>query len=1306
MKRLSLFFVMMLCLRAVAQIPLEVNFDSLYAAQPSLLTVEDEMRLMNVQGLKLSQAERDIELPERVNNAETQYMIPIFYQYGNECGQASTICYTLSYELLRRRNQHYMWGFQFSYPSRFAWNFLNKGSNVGVNFMESWELIRKAGTPTVSEWGGWYNFGEMTRWISGYEVYHSAMRNRISEMYAIHIDNEEGLLTLKHWLYDHLCGEIPGGLANFYCTYLGNNYLSHIPAGQYEAGKCILTNFTSNVNHAKTIVGYDDNVCWDYNGDGLYTNDVDINGDGVVDMRDWERGAVIFCNTFGTAFADEGYCYLPYCKLASLPAEGGIWNSTVYVAQVRDEVFPQLTYKVKLRHTSRNKIQVLAGVSTNVNATEPDFTTDFSIFNYQGGDFYMQGDTTEEAKTIEFGLDVSPLLNYIQPGLPAKFFLLVNENDPDGVGEGTIVDFSLMDYTSGNAVEQTYPSHNVTIANNASTTLSMVRSIAFSKPSIQDSVLPTIDAFIPYTHQLTATGGKPAYRWQLSRKYEMEHLDANYPTESGEIVALSNNSNGYAVVPLDFDFPCYQDKYNQIVVYADGYITFHHRSANWPFLQNSTLQTNTVRMICPFKADLQNCTVKKKSESGCITIFFSGKIQGQSASQLQFAVKLYDNGVIEFYYGNMTYNGSNVWSGLNYGDGYTAQETDFSHATCDVLAHHKVRLTPSVLPEGLTLSENGKILGIVRQSFADKTFRVDCFDNNDVVDSKMLTVSCDYTSQLLLSSIKVNGKDYPDLLEGDTMCFTVSVKNVDSLTYANGNLRLTTTDPYVEILDGNEYFGIINPNGEYTLNQCFTCVLSPNIPNGRTVSLQIDIENNIAPTSHTYTYDVYSQVIYPVSYLIKDYGSLVNGLFDPVELDSILFTMHNAYNQPIENVSLKLHIDHPAIEVPIDSVHYDMVAANSDFLFPTLLYVTPTYVSGTCVNASIDIYEHGHYVRSVNIPILGRADCLDMEDGMVPAMMQSVVGQNEWTIDETTAHSGEYCLRSGTIADLDTTSISLQVVAATMNVVQFYLKTSSESNYDCLIFCVDDMEQGKWSGDQDWTLAEFSLEEGRHTLCWKYVKDKNVSSGSDCVWIDDICIPQLFNANCSLAVFPEEVTVSVGENGYQGFSQQVVCENHSDCLLTFKNCLLNQDGDPVSFVFVDPITGFIEPGDSIALTLSFYTYDCEVGSHAAELHLMYGLDTLFVPIVMNVFNNVGVNEAIQDDNVRIYPNPTTGTVSINSQDGVITEIVLYDVFGRLLQTNKVANSAAVVDLSDYPKGVYLLRVASNQGQSTHKIIKK
>ncbi|MEI6143914.1 MAG: hypothetical protein WCP85_31855, partial [Mariniphaga sp.] len=224
------------------------------------------------------------------------------------------------------------------------------------------------------------------------------------------MDTPEGLQTLKYWLTDHLESANVGGIANFYGQYY--NPTNTLPAGTPEAGKYVQTSWGASPSHTWTLCGFNVSIRFDYNNDGLFTNNVDINGDGEVNMRDWEIGGVKIASGYaGTGWSNQGFCYVMYKCFADAIGYGGIWNHTVYVIDAKQTCSPKLTAKIVLKHTSRNKIKVTMGVSTDLSATVPSFVQEYPVFKFQGGDYYMQGGTTEADKTIDFGLDLTALIN-------------------------------------------------------------------------------------------------------------------------------------------------------------------------------------------------------------------------------------------------------------------------------------------------------------------------------------------------------------------------------------------------------------------------------------------------------------------------------------------------------------------------------------------------------------------------------------------------------------------------------------------------------------------------------------------------------------------------------------------------------------------------------------------------------------------------------------------------------------------------------------------------------------------------------
>ena len=113
-----------------------------------------------------------------------------------------------------------------------------------------------------------------------------------------------------------------------------------------------------------------------------------------------------------------------------------------------------------------------------------------------------------------------------------------------------------------------------------------------------------------------------------------------------------------------------------------------------------------------------------------------------------------------------------------------------------------------------------------------------------------------------------------------------------------------------------------------------------------------------------------------------------------------------------------------------------------------------------------------------------------------------------WFIDSSESHSGHYSARSGAIGDGQTTKLCLDVEMLLRDTISYWVKTSTESGGDKLIFSVDgrDFIPEAW-GITDWSQRVHLLEAGHHTLCWRYRKNTSGSQGNDCIWIDDLQIP-------------------------------------------------------------------------------------------------------------------------------------------------------------------------------------------------------
>ena len=70
--------------------------------------------------------------------------------------------------------------------------------------------------------------------------------------------------------------------------------------------------------------------------------------------------------------------------------------------------------------------------------------------------------------------------------------------------------------------------------------------------------------------------------------------------------------------------------------------------------------------------------------------------------------------------------------------------------------------------------------------------------------------------------------------------------------------------------------------------------------------------------------------------------------------------------------------------------------------------------------------------------------------------------------------------------------------------------------------------------------------------------------------------------------------------------------------------------------------------------------------------------------------------------VAIYPNPSNGVFTIENQNNL--NLIITDITGRPIIEHRLINSTSVIDLSNQPEGVYFLRMGTETGIFSEKII--
>jgi len=983
--------------------------------ESSPLTDSDKEISDRLPVLKLTPESGKMQLPYKVDNSDQPFLRPVFNQNGACCGQATGVGYNFTYEWCYANNVAADTSIN-QFPTHFTWNFMNGGSGYyGVSYLHSFEILKALGTPSVYEYGGMF-IDQGVAWISGYDKYYQAMKHRIRSAYQLDAGNPEGLEVLKHWLNDHNKGAEVGGVASFYAN--SPWAYKFLPPQSPDSGKAVIINFFASVaTHGMTIVGYNDSIRYDYNEDGQFTNDLDINGDEIVDMKDWEVGAMKFVNSYGENWADSGYCYMMYKVIADELNDGGIWNHVVHVLDVNEDYSPLLTMKVAFRHNSREKIKIMAGVTTDTSLSRPDETLAFNVFNFQGGHQFMQGGRTDPSReNIEIGLDITPLLSYVESGKPARFFVTFIEDDPKSEGSGLIYYYSIIDYSSG-VNEILCTQTDVPITENGTTRLSVIHTPVFDKVAITNDELPAIFPGQPFEQPLSATGGQPEYRWDLLTDYYQQPFEADFPVIDEVVLTPAQPHLQYSEQEIQFDFPFFDSTYNKVYVHQGGFIMFDDDLYPWPYYNDPFLLFKKMRNISAFHfGTVEYYPEHFKDDDG---IYYEGNEDfaafrwkqtlwywDHNVGHGEFAVILYPDGKIEYFYNDVWVTEDVIWyAGVSAGNNSEFHLYSKS-MTNTIPANSAFRQIPELIPDSFKIDDTGLLTGFPQPG--NPIYNLNIQVNDD------LNISSRKTFQLsdgLIFNYQVDAGADSVIQYGETIFLDLVVKNISSTTLHNINMTISSDDPNLEILQNTAAFGTLPPGTAFQVDHAFGVKITENCPDRYTfllaASLQAD-EGNWAGQLH---FTSLAPVIRLQHFEILDDN---NHKLDPGETATLLVDVSNTGSANADNVVVTISTSDPFVQVvePAQISYGTVVSGDHKEMAFTVTAAATTPISHKAI---FNVQINWEPAQSVN-------DSLTLTIGQWPVLLINRAQNNLSTskMEEAFNTLGvEYVLVDQVPADLD-----------------------------------------------------------------------------------------------------------------------------------------------------------------------------------------------------------------------------------------------------------------------------------------------
>lgn len=401
-------------------------------------------------------------LPSRVDNSARPEFPGIYKQRWGACGQFAAVASIFTYEMNVLNGTHADRDAT-RFPAHFSWNMMNQAENRGSEAYHGWEVAKRVGIPTAESYGG-VRLDKIGVWPNGYGIWREAMEYRVSGYRYSPATTIEQLNEARGWLYDRnqpQSGEsaVGGLLAMDGRMGEKEKVTVKIPEGEYEEGEGLWTRWgPSGHGHGLTCVGYDDKVGYDVNGDGRITNDEDINGDGDITLADWERGAYIVANSWGSGWSGDGRIYLLYSAMIDPTWERGNYLGRIEVARH----VPRMTLRLKFACDDRSSLRMTIGIAGDPEAAAP--VHEYAPETFNGWPLFGRANAGHvplagpgDGTPLEVGIDLDPLMEELGPDQDGRGRLFLSlSRAPESKATGRLEECAVRTYSpSGKLIRET-----------------------------------------------------------------------------------------------------------------------------------------------------------------------------------------------------------------------------------------------------------------------------------------------------------------------------------------------------------------------------------------------------------------------------------------------------------------------------------------------------------------------------------------------------------------------------------------------------------------------------------------------------------------------------------------------------------------------------------------------------------------------------------------------------------------------------------------------------------------------------------
>lgn len=91
-----------------------------------------------------------------------------------------------------------------------------------------------------------------------------------------------------------------------------------------------------------------------------------------------------------------------------------------------------------------------------------------------------------------------------------------------------------------------------------------------------------------------------------------------------------------------------------------------------------------------------------------------------------------------------------------------------------------------------------------------------------------------------------------------------------------------------------------------------------------------------------------------------------------------------------------------------------------------------------------------------------------------------------------------------------------------------------------------------------------------------------------------------------------------------------------------------------------------------------------------------------IKCLMNDCNTTGVDENISINNIKVYPNPTNGIISVRGTE--IRTIEIINIRGQIIKQLSISAEQFTIDITEQPTGIYMIKIVTDKGIFVEKVV--